>query len=476
MLITQIQDIETFRSALWDITGTCNLRCKHCYQFDLYDYSKRGRYQHDISTSEAKAIVDRLSEAGFTHIHFLGGEPLLRPDLLEIIEDAKSHNMYISVNTNGLPLNAQKIRELEHVGVNQLMVSLDGATPFTNDAIRGKGTFSKILKNIQTTLMLTPGSDMMIGITFTSTASNSHEIPQLFKLVLDNDIEYVHIVPVHETGNFIRNSDTLGNDELLLISCLEKGLLAYGKELLSKVRIRISLRLWPIEILNRKYGNILEPDPIGVRCLGGKKFVVIQADGRLGPCTAGLDSTFNAPIVQREKSISEPEYVHTFEANGFDESTTLKDFYLFQEEPDTFGRLQPCDRCRFRDSCQPCPLEYHENRIVHQCIWAEQEEKENGSRLLDSVVVSSANWSLQGEELVNKEDNHSIDLGPMMTAILQQSNRCRLGDILDGLFTPPLTDEQRREILDTIEYLMTYDVLEVRHIVFQERDSPSLCS
>lgn len=461
MQVTQIQSIRGQRAALWDITGTCNLRCKHCYQFDRYDYVKRGPYQHDLSTTEAKTVLARLVEAKITHIHFLGGEPLLRSDMLEIIEDAKAHGIYVSINTNGLPLTPRKVEQLRDAGVDQIMVSLDGATAATNDAIRGHGTFKIAWRNIQAALTLTCQSSMTVGIAFTATSANSHEIPQLFKLVLGHGIESIHIVLVHEAGNFIRNKELLGNDELFLISCIEEGLRTYGAQLLGRTRIRIDLRLWPIEVLNRKYGNVLEPDPVGIKCQGGKKFIVIQADGRLGPCNAALDPTFSPPFVQRGHLSAQPEYVHLLDSFTLDKSKTLKEFYRFQRDPDTFANLRPCDHCRLFEQCQPCPIESATERVVHQCLWAEQEEQRQREKLLVSAIVPASVFNLRGENLVNDSDGRSIGLGSMLSAIILENvslSRC-IDDVLNSCFDPPLTDGQRDEIIETLELLVALGAL-----------------
>jgi MoaA/NifB/PqqE/SkfB family radical SAM enzyme len=461
MQVTKIQSTEGKRAALWDITGSCNLRCKHCYQFDLYNYEKRGPYQHDLSTAEAKEVLARLIEAKFTHIHFLGGEPLLRPDLLELAKEAKAYGMYISINTNGLLLTPKKVEQLRSVGVDQIMVSLDGATAATNDAIRGQATFDISTRNLKAALALTDQSSMTIGITFTATSFNSQEIPQLLKLVLDYGIEHIHIVPVQEAGNFVRNREHLGNEELFLISCIEEGLRTYGAQLVGRTRIRIDLRLWSTEVLNKKYGNILEPDPIGIKCQGGKKFVVIQANGRLGSCSAALDPNFSKPVVQRRHLSAQPEYVHLMAPGTLDHSETLKAFYRFQHDPDTFANLRPCDHCRFFEQCQPCPIEYANERLVHQCIWAEQEEQRQREKLLASALAPVGSFDLQGTSLVNDSNDISIKLGPMLSAVITETgSRSRsINDVLNSCFDPPLTEEQSHEIIEALEKLVAFSAL-----------------
>jgi len=73
------------RTILWDITSKCNLRCRHCYNADKYFSNKEYPV---LNTPQISAVLKKLSLSGFNHIHLLGGEPLVRQDIWDIIREA----------------------------------------------------------------------------------------------------------------------------------------------------------------------------------------------------------------------------------------------------------------------------------------------------------------------------------------------------------------------------------------------------
>lgn len=68
----------------WMTTNQCNLKCVHCYQ-DAEEATER-----ELSTDEAKKMIDEIALAGFKIMIFSGGEPLLRPDIYELVAHAAS--------------------------------------------------------------------------------------------------------------------------------------------------------------------------------------------------------------------------------------------------------------------------------------------------------------------------------------------------------------------------------------------------
>lgn len=66
----------------WMTTNQCNLKCVHCYQ-DAEEATER-----ELTTDEAKKMIDEIARAGFKIMIFSGGEPLLRPDIYELVAHA----------------------------------------------------------------------------------------------------------------------------------------------------------------------------------------------------------------------------------------------------------------------------------------------------------------------------------------------------------------------------------------------------
>lgn len=159
------------------ITDACNLTCPHC----LLDCKGPGgvKVPSDIITS----IIDDFSGLGGETLHITGGEPLLHPDWYEILFHAcKSPGLSeVIIQTNGAMVTPQDIKKIKLLPDKAVIqVSLDGATPGTNDLIRGKGNFEAAISAIK--LLLKEGIGKRVHIAFTEMQRNYDEIPEMLKL------------------------------------------------------------------------------------------------------------------------------------------------------------------------------------------------------------------------------------------------------------------------------------------------------
>lgn len=126
------------------VTSSCNLKCIHCYN----TVKKPSEYL----TEEDKIIydiLDKLKGHNFYEIILTGGEPFLRKDIFEIIEKTKEITKGVTVNTNSLLLDDQKIERLKKYDGLTIAVSLDGLTKTTHESIRGINTFNNTLAIIK---------------------------------------------------------------------------------------------------------------------------------------------------------------------------------------------------------------------------------------------------------------------------------------------------------------------------------------
>jgi MoaA/NifB/PqqE/SkfB family radical SAM enzyme len=102
-------------------TRRCNLGCSYCNEYD--DHSK------PVPAREMKARVDRLAALGTTIITISGGEPLVHPDLDEIVRRSHSRGIITTLITNGYLLTPERIRGLNDAGLDQLQISIDNVMP-----------------------------------------------------------------------------------------------------------------------------------------------------------------------------------------------------------------------------------------------------------------------------------------------------------------------------------------------------------
>jgi mycofactocin radical SAM maturase len=121
----------------WEVTYACNLRCVHCLS------SSGRRADGELTTAEARALLDEWSEMKVFYINVGGGEPLTRPDFFELMEHSISRGIGVKFSTNGTLLDRDAARWIASTDYLDVQVSVDGAGEEVNDPIRGTGSFGR---------------------------------------------------------------------------------------------------------------------------------------------------------------------------------------------------------------------------------------------------------------------------------------------------------------------------------------------
>jgi len=151
-----------------DVTDNCNLRCKHCYHFHGKDDFKT----QELSIHVWEKRFNELYKSGIRGILLVGGEPTLRNDVL-MLADRIFPAVYVITNgTIKIP------EEFNH----RLFVSIDGSRK-TNDSIRGKGVFSRVMKNYS--------GDKRVVINMTIMRDNYKELEDVVRIAKENDFNGV---------------------------------------------------------------------------------------------------------------------------------------------------------------------------------------------------------------------------------------------------------------------------------------------
>jgi len=127
--------------AIFEITLMCNSACGYC---DLP--LNEGRYE--LSRSEIKRIFSDLYQSGVRHIFIQGGEPLVRRDLADVLEDLAAIGFSMSLVTNGMRFTSELVARLAKLPVS-ISVSLDSLNPETYHAIRGRDQLPRVLKGLE---------------------------------------------------------------------------------------------------------------------------------------------------------------------------------------------------------------------------------------------------------------------------------------------------------------------------------------
>ena len=119
----------------WELTYACNLACTHCLS------SSGRRDPRELSTSEAKSLIDEIAAMQIFYINIGGGEPMIRRDFFELIEHAVAQRVGVKFSTNGTRIDEAAARRLAGIDYLDAQISIDGVDAATSDRVRGAGSY-----------------------------------------------------------------------------------------------------------------------------------------------------------------------------------------------------------------------------------------------------------------------------------------------------------------------------------------------
>ncbi|UOB03812.1 heme d1 biosynthesis radical SAM protein NirJ [[Acidovorax] ebreus] len=185
---------------IWNLIRRCNLTCKHCYALSAdHDYAG------ELSLQEVYTVMDDLKAFGVPALILSGGEPLLRPDLFEIAARARDLGFYTGLSTNGTLIDAPMAARIAGAGFDYVGISLDGLKPTHDKFRRLDGAFDRSLAAIRHLAT----HNVKVGLRFTMTALNAHDLPALLQLMKDEGANKFYFSHLNYAGrgNIHRDKD-----------------------------------------------------------------------------------------------------------------------------------------------------------------------------------------------------------------------------------------------------------------------------
>lgn len=260
-------------SVWWDITTNCNFRCLHCYS------SSKSKDIRELDTEHCKQIIDELAANNVFFVYYLGGEPFIRDDFIDILDYAARQNIAAMVNTNAWFISKDTILDLKRLNVHRLRISLDGASASSHDAFRGKkGAFDRVISVLATSQSL---EFDRIALVITATKNNLDEIESIIHLGANHGVKEIQVVPVSGTGVALSHYSDLEltvDDHHRLTALLKNSQLTYrGKTLVYSVDGVLDN---PCTVCAK--ANKITPDFIG--CRSGRTICNIDSLGNVIPC------------------------------------------------------------------------------------------------------------------------------------------------------------------------------------------------
>jgi len=131
---------------IWEVTQACDLVCAHCRAC-----AQPKRDAGELSSEEGRRLIDEIAELQVPVFVLTGGDPLKRPDTVELVEHGARLGLRMGMTPSGTPLMTPEVlRRLRDAGLSRLAVSLDGSTAAVHDAFRGvEGSYDWTLRMLR---------------------------------------------------------------------------------------------------------------------------------------------------------------------------------------------------------------------------------------------------------------------------------------------------------------------------------------
>jgi len=301
--------------AAFCINSYCNARCRHCSSA-----AAMGR-SDDLNTEQILNIIIQLGELGIFQIGISGGEPLLHPDIEQIIKKCILHGICVGIGSNGLIIDKEYASKLKEWGVNHVQISLDGSNHKTHDSFRGvDGLFDKALNAIS----LLKKVDMKVNVCMTPTKLNYKELPNVIQICNELNVDAFNLSQFVPVGR--------GTTEIDLPPEVWKDILElwdYNRRRLSGKMQFITHEAQQILIDSSLYGRRLFNG-----CQAGNGVCCIKSNGDVIPCVM-----LDIPIGNlKEKSFSQ-----IWENSSILTNINNRDLYS-----------EPCKTCDYVEKCGGC--------------------------------------------------------------------------------------------------------------------------
>ena len=240
----------------WQLTNRCVLRCVYC---NIWNTPKK-----EISLNEILCILDQLAELGTQTISFSGGEPMLRKDIGEILEQTKKRNISTEMNSTGAFI-AQSIEKLKYLDF--LKLSLDGPEEISQ-LVRQKGSYQLAIEAAEAAR----GNNLNFIFTTTLTKYNIKHIDFIMKIAE----KYNTLIAFQPLKNLYRGVEDISK------------FLPTPDDYRQAISKLINLKKKNNPYLRNSLAGLLHiynwPNYKKLACWAGKIFCVIDTDGTLYPC------------------------------------------------------------------------------------------------------------------------------------------------------------------------------------------------
>lgn len=275
----------------FDVTSRCNLKCAHCF------HSNRDA-KDEITLDEIVVVLDELVKLNTYQTYIMGGEPFVRDDILNIIEEIKKRKMTISVNTNGtliteeIALNLSKLLDRK---TDWIQISLDGSNEETMAEMRGKGVFQNVIECIK----MLKRNNIVVRVNMVVSDTNIDQMDEVVLLCNELNVDRLSVNPMFPYNG----TDVLPMPKIEEVAFkFDKALESYENcegLILQQDPVYIPYRN---KLLNQYYQNNIK-ELTHLNCRAGIYSCEIDPEGNVYPCTFMHRDEFLAGNIRNQSII-----------------------------------------------------------------------------------------------------------------------------------------------------------------------------
>ena len=185
---------------LCELTYACPLQCPYCS-----NPVEMANYKKELSTDDWIRVMREARKMGATQLGFSGGEPLTRPDLEELITEARQLGFYTNLITSGLGMDEKRVAAFKKAGLDHIQVSFQASSADLNDLIAGTDAFEHKMEMARA--VKKHGYPMVLC--FVLHRQNEPYIREILDLAVTLDADYVELATTQYYGWAFHNKDYL---------------------------------------------------------------------------------------------------------------------------------------------------------------------------------------------------------------------------------------------------------------------------
>ncbi|MCP8689883.1 pyrroloquinoline quinone biosynthesis protein PqqE [Marinobacterium sedimentorum] len=277
---------------LWllaELTYKCPLQCPYCS--NPLDFSASGQ---ELSTEQWVKVLREAREMGAAQLGFSGGEPLTRPDLNELIQEARHLGYYSNLITSGIGLNDHKLEQFRASGLDHIQVSFQASDEAVNNMLAGSAkAFEQKLKMARA--VKANGYPMVLN--FVTHRHNIDRIDRIIELCIELGADYVELATCQYYGWALENREQL---------MPSRAQLERAERITNEYRVRLEAAGNPMKLIFVT-PDYYEERPKGCMNGWGQIFLTVTPDGTALPCHSARQLPVQFPNV-KDRSLDDIWY------------------------------------------------------------------------------------------------------------------------------------------------------------------------